>query len=41
LYSVPSLCFSVKIKQEENGCWLAKGVELPGVLAYCQSPPDV
>ena len=26
--------FNIEHEQEEDGCWLAAGPELPGVLAY-------
>ena len=30
----PLITFKVEIEQEDDGRWLAKVVELPGVLAY-------
>lgn len=32
--------FKVEIKQEEDGCWIAEVVELPGVMAYGQTPQE-
>ena len=31
------ITFKVEVEQEEDGRWLAEGLELPGVLAYGQS----
>ena len=31
------IIFKVEVEQEEDGRWLAEGLELPGVLAYGQS----
>ena len=32
--------FKVEIEQEEDGRWIAEVVELPGVLAYGQTPQE-
>jgi predicted RNase H-like HicB family nuclease len=32
--------FTLEYEQEEDGRWLAEVLELPGVLAYGQSPDD-
>jgi predicted RNase H-like HicB family nuclease len=32
--------FRLEIEQEEDGRWLAEIVDLPGVLAYGNSPDD-
>lgn len=29
--------FTIEYEQEEDGCWLAEVLELPGVLAYGQT----
>ncbi|MBI1726067.1 MAG: type II toxin-antitoxin system HicB family antitoxin [Candidatus Rokubacteria bacterium] len=31
------MTFKIEVEQEEDGCWLAEVLELPGVLAYVQS----
>jgi predicted RNase H-like HicB family nuclease len=32
--------FRVEIEQEENGRWIAEVMELPGVLAYGNTPEE-
>ena len=32
--------FRVEIEQEEDGRWIAEVVDLPGVLAYGQTPEE-
>jgi len=32
--------FTIECEQEEDGRWLAEVVELPGVLAYGQTPEE-
>jgi len=32
--------FTIEFEQEEDGRWLAEVLELPGVLAYGQSPEE-
>jgi len=32
--------FTVEVEQEEDGRWIAEVVDLPGALAYGQSPED-
>jgi predicted RNase H-like HicB family nuclease len=32
--------FIVEIEQEDNGRWIAEVLELPGVLAYGQTPDE-
>ncbi len=32
--------FSIECEQEEDGRWLAEVIELPGVLAYGQTPEE-
>ena len=33
--------FTVEYEQEEDGRWLAEVMELPGVLAYGETPDEV
>jgi predicted RNase H-like HicB family nuclease len=35
-----TLTFKVEIEQEEDGRWIAEVVDLPGVLAYGQTPEE-
>ena len=32
--------FTIEIEQEEDGRWIAEVVDLPGVLAYGQTPEE-
>lgn len=32
--------FTVECEQEEDGCWLAEVLEIPGALAYGQNPDE-
>jgi len=32
--------FRVEIEQEEDGCWIAEVIDLPGVLAYGNSSAE-
>ncbi len=32
--------FTIECEQEEDGRWLAEVIELPGVLAYGQTPEE-
>jgi predicted RNase H-like HicB family nuclease len=32
--------FTVEVEQEEDGRWIAEVVDLPGALAYGQSPEE-
>ncbi len=32
--------FKLEIEQEEDGRWIAEIVELPGVMAYGQTPKE-
>ena len=34
------MTFTVEYEQEDDGRWLAEVLELPGVLAYGQSPEE-
>ncbi len=34
------MTFTVEIEQEEDGRWIAEVVDLPGVLAYGQTPEE-
>ena len=34
------ITLSVELEQEEDGCWIAEIAELPGVLAYGDTPVD-
>ncbi|MBI3939774.1 MAG: type II toxin-antitoxin system HicB family antitoxin [Acidobacteria bacterium] len=34
------MTFKVEIEQEEDGRWIAEVLELPGALAYGQSPEE-
>ncbi len=34
------MTFTVEYEQEDDGRWLAEVLELPGVLAYGQSPDE-
>jgi predicted RNase H-like HicB family nuclease len=34
------ITLSVQLEQEEDGRWIAEVTELPGVLAYADSPGD-
>lgn len=34
------MTFKVEIEQEEDGRWIAEVVDLPGVLAYGQTPEE-
>jgi len=34
------MVFTVEIEQEEDGRWIAEVVDLPGVLAYGQTPEE-
>lgn len=34
------MTFKVEIEQEEDGRWIAEVMDLPGVLAYGQSPEE-
>lgn len=34
------MIFTVEIEQEEDGRWIAEVVDLPGVLAYGQTPEE-
>ena len=35
-----TVTFKVEIEQEEDGRWIAEVVDLPGVLAYGQTPEE-
>ena len=35
-----TMTFLVELEQEENGRWIAEVVDLPGVLAYGQTPEE-
>jgi predicted RNase H-like HicB family nuclease len=32
------IAFKVEVESEDDGCWLAEVVELPGALAYGETP---
>jgi predicted RNase H-like HicB family nuclease len=34
------MTFTIEIEQEEDGRWIAEVVDLPGVLAYGQTPEE-
>ncbi len=34
------MTFKVEIEQEEDGRWIAEVIDLPGVLAYGQTPEE-
>lgn len=34
------MTFKVEIEQEEDGRWIAEVMDLPGVLAYGQTPEE-
>ncbi len=34
------MTFMIELEQEEDGRWLAEVLELPGVLAYGQTPAE-
>ncbi len=34
------MTFTVEIEQEDDGRWIAEVLELPGVLAYGQTPEE-
>jgi len=34
------MTFMIELEQEEDGRWLAEVLELPGVLAYGQTPDE-
>ena len=34
------MTFLVELEQEEDGRWIAEVVDLPGVLAYAQTPEE-
>jgi predicted RNase H-like HicB family nuclease len=36
----PAMKFRVEIEQEEDGRWIAEVIDLPGVLAYGNSPEE-
>jgi predicted RNase H-like HicB family nuclease len=39
-YNSHMITLSVELEQEEDGRWIAEVTELPGVLAYSDSPGD-
>ncbi|MGI0029301.1 MAG: type II toxin-antitoxin system HicB family antitoxin [Nitrososphaera sp.] len=34
------MTFTIEIEQEDDGRWIAEVVDLPGVLAYGQTPEE-
>ena len=34
------MTFTIEIEQEDDGRWIAEVVDLPGVLAYGQTPAE-